>query len=277
LSALRGAIKHGRLTTFSRDVLLDPRRASEFRTRAAACLLVAGAPAVLSGHSALTLHGCSAADIAPIHVLVPYHRKLRSRPGLSVHYGLFEEQDVEERDGLRVLALDVALAEVLCRVGRRIAIACADQALAALPEKERVEFRAWTEERIRARPDPRGTLRGLALLDLATGLAESPPESWILLTLVDGGLPVPEQQVKIFDLAGNEIYRLDYAWREARVAVEYDGYESHEWRRQRDAARDEDLRRRGWIVIRADTRDLKDPSRLLAAIRAAFRSRGLEA
>ncbi|TVT48576.1 DUF559 domain-containing protein [Amycolatopsis rhizosphaerae] len=219
------------------------------------------------------MHGCPAADEASVHVLLPYHRKMRTRPGITVHYGQFDERDIQVREEMRVLSLDSALAEVLCRGSRRAGIACADQALAMLPEADRDEFRAWTEERIRGRPDRRGTLRGLALLDLATGLAESPPESWLLLGLVDAGLPVPEQQVSILDLKGNEVYRLDLGWREARIAVEYDGYEAHEARGEQDAARDEDLRRRGWIVIRADASDLKDLSRLVVAVRAAFRSR----
>jgi Protein of unknown function (DUF559) len=272
---LRSAIKNGLLRSFSRTVLIDPRRATEFRTRAAASLLSAGPEAVLSGHTALVLQGCSAADAGPIHVLLPYHRKLRSRPGLIVHQGRFEEQDVTELGGLRVLSLDVALAEVLCRGRRHTAIACADQALATVPEQARDEFRAWTENRIRTRPDPRGLLQGLELLNLATGLADSPAESWTLLNLVDGGLPVPEQQVKILDLDGNEIYLLDFGYLEPKVAIEYDGYASHQNRKLRDAARDEDLRRRGWIVIRSDAEDLKDPSRLIAEVKAALQKRGL--
>ncbi|WAL64974.1 DUF559 domain-containing protein [Amycolatopsis cynarae] len=55
--------------------------------------------------------------------------------------------------------------------------------------------------------------------------------------------------------------------------MEYDGCEAHEARREQDAAREEDLRRRGWIVIRADASDLKDLSRLVAAVRTAFRPR----
>lgn len=269
--------QEGRLTPFSRAVLVDPRRATEFRTRAAASLLVAGPEAVLCGPSALALHGCSAAELAPIHLMLPYRRKMRRRPGLTVHHGQFAEHDVEMPDGLRALAPDVALAEVLCRGSRRTGLACADQLLAMLPESARDEFRAWTEDKIRSRLDLRGTRRGVALLNLATGLAESPPESWLLLSLADAGLPTPEAQVRVFDLKGNEIYRLDFAWAEAKVAVEYDGYEAHESRVDRDAARDEDLRRRGWIVIRADVTDLKDPGRLAAAVRAAFRARGLSA
>jgi hypothetical protein len=209
--------------------------------------------------------------------LVPYQRKVRRRPGLVVHNGRFDEYDVEDLGELRVTSLDFALSEVLCRGERRRAFACADQALALVPEAERVELRAWTEDRILARADPRGTRQALFLLNLATGQAESPPESWTMLDLVDAGLPAPVAQFRIYDLAGNEIYRLDFAWPELRIAVEYDGYEAHENRVDRDAARDEDLRRRGWTVIRANATDLKDPKRLIAAVNAAFILRGLAA
>ncbi|MCU1684115.1 MAG: hypothetical protein JWQ81_4854 [Amycolatopsis sp.] len=266
-----------RLLPFSREVLVEAHRATDFATRAAASLLHAGPLAALYGLSSLAMFGCSAADRAPIHVLVPYQRKLRHRPGLIVHQGRFDAFDVDELDGLRVTSMDFALAEVLCRGDRRTGLACADQALALLPESERTTFRAWTEERILARSDPRGIRRALFLLNLATGLAESPPESWTLLDLIDAGLPVPVLQFPVCDLAGNEIYRLDFAWPEIRVAVEYDGYEAHEHRISRDAARDEDLRRRGWMVIRADAADLKNPSRLITAVEAAFRVRGLAA
>ena len=271
------ALKGGGLVAVSRTVLVDARRATEFTTRAAAAVLIAGPEAVLSGPSALLVLGCTAPDPAPVHVVVPYHRKIRPRPGIKVHHGRVDEGDVREFDGLRVLVPDLALAELLCRGPRRTALASADQALGMLAENTRAEFRACVDERIRARVDSRGRRQGLALLDLATGLAESPMESWTLLALVDGGLPVPVQQFSITDLAGRELYRLDFAWPELRVAVEYDGYAAHEGRRDRDAARDEDLRRRGWTVIRASADDLADPARVIEAVRAAFRVRGLAA
>ncbi|WP_246258293.1 DUF559 domain-containing protein [Amycolatopsis anabasis] len=276
-NALRAVVRHGRLESFGRGVLIDPRRSGEFRTRAAAGLLLAGPHAALTGHSALALHGCSAAETAPIHILLPYDRRIRSRPELTVHYGEFAERDVLKLAGLRVVRPDFALAEVLCRGARRAGLACADQLLGLLPERARPEFRARTEGRIAARTDPRGCQQALALLDLATGLPESPPESWTLLALVDAGLPVPVPQFSITNLADEEIYRLDLAWPELRIAIEYDGYEAHEGRQERDEARDADLRRRGWIVIRVGARDLKDPCRMIAAVEAAFRARGMAA
>ncbi|NIJ14052.1 hypothetical protein FHU38_004396 [Saccharomonospora amisosensis] len=276
-AALRTALRDGRLATFSRTVLVDPRRAADFGTRAAAALLHAGPDAMLSQHSALRVHGFCAADTNPIHVLVPYRCKPRRRAGVLVHHGSVREEDIHEIAGLRVVDVDLALSEVLCRGSRRDALACADEALRALSPHDRETFRLRVEERIAARPDPRGRRQGRSLLWLATGLAESPAESAMLLTLVEAELPVPEQQVPVTDIAGRVLYRLDFAWSQVRVAVEYDGYEAHEASREADAERDEDLRRRGWIVLRADAADLRDPSRLVAAVLDAFRRRGLTA
>jgi very-short-patch-repair endonuclease len=208
-----------------------------------------------------------------VHVLVDYHRKRPDIPGMVVHQSLFAEQDVVLRDGLRVMVLEYALTELLCRESRRVALACADQALALTPPDQRAEFRAELLHRIETRRDPRGTRRSRILLGLATGLAESPAESWLLLDLFDGGISVPRQQVPVLDINGREIYRLDFAWEEPRVAVEYDGYAAHVDRLVRDAARDEDLRRRGWTVIHADADDLREPTRLHTEIRRAFRRR----
>lgn len=274
---MRRALEDGRLCRFSRSVLVDAARAVEFWTRAAAGVLTVGSTAVLTGHSALAAYGCGAAATAPIHLLVPYHCKNRGRPGLKLHRGHYEQQDVDRVGGLPTLVMDAALAEVLSRGHRRVALACADDAVRLVPDVERAEFRAWVGARVDTRPDSRGRLQAHTLLRLTTGLSESPAESAMLLSLVDGGLPVPEQQYSVTDLRGREIYRLDFAWPEMQIAVEYDGYEAHEGKASLDAARDADLRQRGWIVVRARAADLADPSRVLAEVETAFRRRGFAA
>ncbi|MPZ82421.1 MAG: DUF559 domain-containing protein [Actinophytocola sp.] len=215
------------------------------------------------------MFGCTAADAGEVHLLVGYDRPVRRAGGLVVHQGLFEEQDVVGLDGLRVHAFDCAIAELLCRASRRAALACADQAIVLSEEG----FRAEVLNRILTRRDPRGRRRGEILLLLATGLAESPAESWLLLGFFDDGLPIPRQQWPVMDLEGRERYRLDFAWDEARVAVEYDGHAAHVDRAEADAARQADLERRGWIVLRADADDLREPARLHAEIREALRRR----
>ncbi len=272
--AIHTAVRTGRLKAYSRDVLIDPRRATEFHCRAAAALLAAGPNAALSSHSALVIRGITAADTAPIHLLLPYPRKAGKRADVAVHHNHLIDYDTEYVAQLRTVTLPHALTEVLCRSSRRTAIACADQVLASVPPGRRDALRAKIDERIRSRRDRRGTIQATALLDLARGDSESPAESWTLLGLVDGGLPIPEQQVSITDIDGNEIYRLDFAWPEFRVAVEYDGYAAHDLRAGRDAARDDDLRHRGWTVVHATADDLRDPSRLITAVTEAMRGRG---
>jgi very-short-patch-repair endonuclease len=86
---------------------------------------------------------------------------------------------------------------------------------------------------------------------------------------------VPQPQHSIRALDGKEIWRLDFAWPDLKIALEYDGYEAHERRAVQDAARDEDLRRRGWVVIRATATDMREPTLLLGRLRAAFAKRGV--
>ena len=56
--------------------------------------------------------------------------------------------------------------------------------------------------------------------------------------------------------------------------MEYDGWETHAGREAEDAARAEQLRRHGWIVIRVAVGDALSIKELLSALRAAFAKRG---
>jgi hypothetical protein len=264
---LRALICEGRLVVAARGVLVERERQLDMWTRAAAALLQVGEPAMITGHTAAWLFGCTAADTDEVHVLAGYDRPVRRGRGVAVHHGLFVEQDVVDLRGLRLHKPECAIAELLCRAPRRTALACADQALALTPAAEREEFRAEVLHRVLSRRDPRGRRRGEILLLLAGGVAESPAESWLMLGFFDDGLPVPRQQFAVLDLDGHERYRLDFAWPEARVAVEYDGYVAHLDRAARDGARQADLERRGWLVIRADVADLRDPAHLHREIR----------
>lgn len=269
--SVRELLQEGALVRYGKNVLVDRRYQLDLPTRAAAALLYVGPRAVLTSHTAALLYNCAAADAGTIHVLSD--RKVLPRPGLAVHSGSYEEADVLELHGLRTLALEIVIADMLCSVHRPIALACADQAFAGLEPRLRDVLREEVSKRLRTRPDPRGTRRARVLLDLATGVPESPAESGMLLVLYDAGLPVPELQFSVLDFAGRERYRLDFAWAEPRVALEYDGFEAHEDRAENDAARDADLRSRGWIVVRATASDLRKPAQLVRTLRAAFAQR----
>jgi Protein of unknown function (DUF559) len=191
-----------------------------------------------------------------------------------VHQGRRLLHEVIEVRDLRTVVLDVAITELLCTDVPRRALAIADQAASLVPERERSAFRERLADRLAARADRRGTARAAALLHLITGKADSLPESWLKLLVVEADFPVPTAQFEVIDALARIRYILDLCWPELRIALEYDGYEAHEYRLDQDAQRDADLERRGWITIRATASDLREPSALLARLDDAFRARG---
>ena len=263
---LRTAVEAGRLIGFGRGVLLDADRVLDLRTRCAGALLWTGGTGVVVGPTAAALHGCTAVGGFPVHVRVPYVHRFRSRQGVVVHQGDVAERDVVMMDGLRVLPLDLAVAEVLCSSPRRAALACADQALREIRASDRAGFVAQVAERLAARADRRGTKRAAALLDLATGQPETAMQSAFVLVLADCGLTGAVCQHEIRDRSGRLRARLDFAWPEWRVALECDETEE-------GVTPNEYLRARGWIVLRGDIHDLSDPTDLVTRLRTAIESR----
>jgi hypothetical protein len=270
---LRTALRDGMLMQPWPGVVVPRARALELPTRAAAAVLFAGDGAVLSGPTAACLYGCTAAEGPDIHVSVPYSRWVRRRPGLVVHHDRFSERDVGELLKLPVVVFDLVIAELLCTQPRRLALACADQAIALVGPAKADRFISAVQERLNRRDDRRGTSRATVLLGLATGKAESPPESWLRLLVAEAGYPLGVPQYEVRDLDGRVIYRLDLAWPELRIALEYDGYEAHENRESDDAERDARLKARGWLVIRTRTEDMRDSRHLLDRLAQAFAAR----
>lgn len=258
-------------------VVVDAARLIDPLTRAAAAQLTIGSRSVLSGLTAAHLHGCTSAAEHTVHVHVPYNCGRRSGDGLVVHHGGRLADDVRLHDGLRLLAFDRVVADLLCTLPwkrrARDALAILDEAL-RLAGDAHEPFRKSVGERLAQRQDPRGTVRARGLLDLGSQRAESPPESWLRLVLIENDIPVPEVNWVITSSAGQELFRLDLAWPRLRICVEYDGWESHAGREIADESRAAELRRHGWVVHRATADDLRDPYRLLSQLRHAFAERG---
>ncbi|MGQ0576604.1 MAG: endonuclease domain-containing protein [Pseudonocardia sp.] len=267
------ALRLGELRALWTGVVVEPRRLVDPWTRAAAAQLSIGPDMALAGSTAAFLHGCDTADAVATHVVVPYKSGARSRRGLVVHNATAWRNDVVDIAGLRVLALDRVLGDELCTARPRDALALTDQALRRA-NGDHDRLRSSVAERIRARADPRGTVRGAFLLDLASPRAESPPESWLRLMLVERGFPLPEVNWSVCSPSGRELYRIDLAWPQLRIAIEYDGYAVHAGRADEDADRQADLERRGWIVVRVRVADIADPARVERELHAAFAGRG---
>lgn len=85
------------------------------------------------------------------------------------------------------------------------------------------------------------------------------------LVLIDGGLPVPAAQVKVFDASGRLVARLDMAYEEWKIGIEYEG-DHHRDRRtfQDDLARLNALTSLDWVIVRVGPRDVyRNPDQLV--------------
>lgn len=109
---------------------------------------------------------------------------------------------------------------------------------------------ASAAERHPAAPGRGRLARALASLHPEVGQAESPLEVHGLLAFHRAGAPHPALQHVVRDPAGRFVARVDAAWLDARVVVEFDGAAYHSTPRQvaADRARRARLEALGWEV-----------------------------
>jgi hypothetical protein len=125
-------------------------------------------------------------------------------------------------------------------------------------------------------PRRRGAKALAAAVPFVRAGAESPRESAVRLVLVRAGLPEPELNGNLHDDSGHFLARLDMAYPEYRVAVEYDGRQHADLDQfRRDADRWPAIAGQGWILIRVLDHHLAEPERrIVAPTRRALLSRG---
>jgi hypothetical protein len=193
--------------------------------------------------TAAALHGFDTEQPADLHVISPPGSRLRCADGLVVH----------RRDGAPLVMVGDRPAtsptwtavEVARSLRRPRVLATLDAALRSGTCTRPELWRAATDQAGR-----RGIVAVRDLIALADGRAESSMESEARLAMIDGGLPIPELQYEVVDGNG-ERRRLDFAWPEERVAVEYDGIDWHSGADalRRDRKRTAALLDVGWMVI----------------------------
>lgn len=104
--------------------------------------------------------------------------------------------------------------------------------------------------------------------------SESAGETRLRLVVADMEIPQPEYQVCL-QASGNN-YRVDGAWRDIKLALEFDGKTKYFNYKRTDEAiyeerqRERELMEEGWMFIRVEWRDLGKPELLKRRIRAAI-------
>lgn len=109
-------------------------------------------------------------------------------------------------------------------------------------------------------------------VERADGLAGSPQETRLRLLLHRSPLPRPIAQYEVRD-GGRFLARVDFAWPDLQVIVEYDGvWHGAPQQVGRDRRRLNGLTAAGWTVIFVTAADLREPVALIARIAAAVAS-----
>lgn len=186
-----------------------------------------------------------------LHVLNPPGHLLRQSDGLKVHRR--NGAPLVVVDGRRSTAPAWTAVEVARGLGRPRALATLDAALRS-GTCDRRELHAAAIEQF----GRRGIVHVRELIPLADGRAESPMESEARLVMIDHGLPTPELQFVIDDLSGRR-WRVDFAWPEHRLAVEYEGFDFHSSPDdlERDRHKRNALRQLDWTVMGIVANDVR--------------------
>lgn len=243
-------------------VYADPTLPVDHRLRCTAVGLLLPDGAAIGGHSAAAWHGAPFARFTdPVTVLRPKGVLWKGPREVRVHQTELKDADISMHDGVAVssalrTAWDIAALEP---VGTAVAALDAMVRAGALGIADLVAMAdrgdgQWGVTKVR---------RAVPLVDAR---AESAPESRVRVALVLAGLePVPQFEVREGDVL---LGRVDFAWPEAKLAVEYEGaYHFEAAQIVRDDARFERLIAAGWRVIRLNANDLWNLDAVVARIR----------
>ncbi|WP_040338478.1 endonuclease domain-containing protein [Candidatus Blastococcus massiliensis] len=250
-----------------RDVYVDARREVTHLVQATGVHLVAPPEAVFGGLTAAALWaGDSFADPdVPVEVVVPPGVRWRPSPGVVVRTASLDGDVVRPPRGLPRTSR-VRTAVDLVRRGRvDDGIVLLDRLVTA-----GVVHLRDVRDAVAALPRCRGSRLAREIAELADGLAGSPQETRLRLLLLRAGLPVPTAQYRVFDDEGF-VARVDFAYPELKVAIEYDGaWHAEPGQFAKDRRRLNRLVAAGWRVIHVTAADLREPDRLVRRIGAAL-------
>lgn len=250
--ALRGRLRRGSLRTVLRGVYASPDDEDSLEFRARCASKVTSPHHVLTDRTAAWIHGVDVLVTAELAKLPPIETcALRGHQPTKVTGTDGRTRDLRPDDimtihGVRVTTPVRTALDLGCCLRRREAFAALN-AFARAYGLTRADYLRRLP-RFRGR---RGVIQLRELVGLVDPRLESQRESWVYLEIVTAGLPRPEPQVWI-DVGGVPTYRLDLAYPDLRVCVEYDGFAAHEsdpGQAEYDAARRRWLREHGWRII----------------------------
>jgi very-short-patch-repair endonuclease len=232
------AVGHPRLTTHGRFL---------------AAVFSCGDRAVLSHQSAAVLWGLLPERGPRIDLTVPSSGGRKRRGAVIVHRSPLPADEVTVKDAIPVTTPARTLIDLADVLPRRHFERALDEA----------HYLRLDLTDLRPRHGRRGCgvlARVLAEHDRGSTRTRSELEERMLALCRRGGLPAPQVNAKV------EGYAVDFAWRDAGLVVETDGWAAHGTRRafERDRLRDADLTAAGWRVVRITRRRLERDAEAVA-------------
>jgi hypothetical protein len=270
-------VRHGSFT-FG-DVWSEADAGERHRIFARAVLRTTRVPAVLSHTSAIVELTTTFwdLDLSDAHITRLDGRTGRRAAGVCQHQGCLREGDIEDINGVQTTSPTRAALEFSTVADTLRSLIVVNGLLHAkrttpkeLHERNEASIHRW----------PR-TLRTDLVLRLADGRIESVGETRAFYLFWRQGVPRPEPQFEVFDERGTWIARVDFAWPDHKVFVEFDGKVKYQGGLRpgedpgdvvfREKKREDLIRRvTGWTCIRLTWADLYSPEATAARVRQAL-------
>jgi very-short-patch-repair endonuclease len=243
--AIDRRVARGRLHILHRGVYAVGHRTLTTEGRWMAAVMAGGRDAVLSHASAAAAWELRPAGGAAIHVTVPDNAGRKRRTGIRVHRSTALEP--AETTTVRAIPVTTPIRTII-DVAATLRGRPLEHVLDLAEQRRLVDF-AELRQHLADHPGRPGSPSLQAVLSLYTAgstVTRSEMEERFLALCDSHGLQRPDVNTRI------EGVEVDFAWRDARVVVEVDGYAYHRAPSafERDRERDVMLAVAGWQVLR---------------------------
>lgn len=270
---LDGLVERGEVERVHRNVYRNCSVPIDQRQRVVAGLLACGEQSVVSHRTGLWVHDAPHVSGTLVE-LTNRSTSLPLRDGLVLHRSLtIGPADVDRAKQLWVTTRERTLVDCCTVLPTAVVMRIAEHWLSnRLTTLDRLH---QTIDRLPHLVGARRLANGLAQRSLGAVVADSPPEYRIGEVLIAAGLAA-EHHVLV-TVASGRTYELDWAFPQARVGIEVDGYGIHLRSMQAfddDRWRRNEIENEGWQILNFSERHVRrSPGRVVKQVRDALARR----
>jgi hypothetical protein len=268
-------LEHGRWEPVYDSVYRLRGAPRSWESKLLAACWAGGTRAAASHRSAAAIWALPGARRDLLEITCPRWRRAQ-HTGLVVHESNeFAAQDMTVIEAIPTTTVERTIFD-LCRVCGPVTVDLAiDSALRR--DLTTIESLVAARDRLATKGRPGGRRFRLALAERspAGAVPESAPERLLARALVSQGLPEPVAQHVVRDHIGRFVARVDLAYPEYRIALEYDSFQEHTGKVAlvRDSRRRNAVAALGWTPLAATADDVRDGGvRIATVVRAVIRA-----